>query len=104
VANSDKLLQRPRHLTHRRQRDTQKLAQAILAANDQRLKAIRLAQHQAEQVASSITPGAARLTLICRQATVWLGLQCCNLLPSLAPAGVLCANSRPGWRQHDGFV
>ncbi|KAF8060603.1 MRS2-G [Scenedesmus sp. PABB004] len=43
----------------RRQRDTQKLAQAILAANDQRLRAVRIARHQAEQTANPIGPGAA---------------------------------------------
>jgi hypothetical protein len=41
----------------RRQHDTQKLAQSILAANDARLKAIQLSKHQTEQLTSSIVPG-----------------------------------------------
>jgi hypothetical protein len=47
----------------RRQHDTQKLAQAILAANDARLRALQLSRHQEEQVASSIEPGKTPVTV-----------------------------------------
>eukprot|EP00878_Enallax_costatus_P017430 GHUV01018307.1.p1 GENE.GHUV01018307.1~~GHUV01018307.1.p1 ORF type:complete len:773 (+),score=257.30 GHUV01018307.1:352-2670(+) len=40
----------------RRQRDTQKIAQAILAANDQRLMAIKLWQHQHQEIRNTSSP------------------------------------------------
>jgi hypothetical protein len=42
-------------LTCRRQKDIQKLSQAILLANDQRLMALRIREHQEQQLQASST-------------------------------------------------
>jgi hypothetical protein len=69
----------------RRVHDTQKLAQAILAANDARLKSIQITRHQTEQLTSSIVPGAAAVL----HRVMPCAVLCCTALYCVAPRTAL---------------